>query len=55
MQRPSTTEVYFVKWFWSTEKKCMSRYKRTSDIFFGIEHRMRKEEMEEQFNRETKR
>ena len=33
----------------------MRRYKGTFDIFFlGMEHRMRKEEMEEQFNREAK-
>ena len=32
----------------------MRRYKGTFDIFFGIEHRLRKEEMEEQFNREAK-
>ena len=32
---------------WSTEKKSF-------DIFFRTEHRLRKEEMEEQFNRETK-
>ena len=30
------------------------RYKGTFDISFGIEHRMRKEEMEEQFNKEAK-
>ena len=30
---------------WSTEKKYMKGYKGTFDIFFGIEHRMRKEEM----------
>ena len=39
---------------WSTEKKYMSRYKGKGDIFFGIEHRLRKEEMEEQFNKEAK-
>ena len=32
---------------WSTEKKYMRRYKRKCDIFFGKEHRLRKEEMEE--------
>ena len=32
----------------------MRRYKGTSDIFFGIEHRLRKDEMEEQFNKEAK-
>ena len=37
---------------WSTEKKYMRRHK--GDIFFGVEHRMRKEEMEEQFNIEGK-
>ena len=39
---------------WSTEKKFLRRYKGTFDVFFGIEHRLRKEEMEEQFNREAK-
>ena len=33
---------------WSTEKKYMRRYKGMFDIFFGIKHRFRKEEMEEQ-------
>ena len=32
----------------------MRRYEGTFDIFFGIEHRMRREEMEEQFNKEAK-
>ena len=39
---------------WSTEMKSMRRYKGTFDIFFGIDHRLRKEEMEEQFNKEAK-
>ena len=39
---------------WSTERKHMRRYKGKCDIFFAIEHRLRKEEMEEQFNREAK-
>ena len=39
---------------WSTEKKYMRRYKGTFDIFFGIEHRLRKEELEEQLNKEAK-
>ena len=39
---------------WSTDKKYMMRYKESFDNFFGMEHRMRKEEMEEQFNKETK-
>ena len=38
----------------STERKYMRRCKGTFDVFLGIEHRLRKEEMEEQFNRETK-
>ena len=32
----------------------MKRYKRQCDIFFGIENRLRKEDMEEQFNKEAK-
>ena len=36
------------------QRKYMRRYKGKCDIFFGIEHRLRKEEMEEQFNREAK-
>ena len=32
----------------------MRRYKGKCDIFFGIEHRLRKEEMEEQFSKEAK-
>ena len=39
---------------WSTEKKYIRRYKGTFDIFSGIEHRLRKEAMEEQFNKEAK-
>ena len=39
---------------WSTEQKNMRRYKGTFDIFFGIEHRLRKEKMEEQFNKDAK-
>ena len=39
---------------WSTERKYMRRYKRKCDIFFGREHRLRKEEMEDQFNKEAK-
>ena len=39
---------------WSTEKKYMRRHKDTFAIYFTVEHRMRKEEMEEQFNKETK-
>ena len=36
---------------WNTEKKYMEKYKGTSDIFLAIEHNMRKEEMEDQFNK----
>ena len=32
----------------------MKRYKGKCNFFFGIEHRLRKEEMEEQFNKEAK-
>ena len=32
----------------------MRRYKGTFDIFFGVEQIMKKEEMEEQFNKEAK-
>ena len=39
---------------WSTEKKFLRRDKGTFGIFFGIEHRLRKEEMEEQFSKEAK-
>ena len=39
---------------WSTKRKYMRRYKGKCDIFFGIKHRLRKEEMEEPFNREAK-
>ena len=38
---------------WSTEKKYMRRFKGTCDVFFGIEHRLTKEEMEEQLNKEA--
>ena len=39
---------------WSTVWESMKRYTSNFDIFFGIEHKMRKEEMEEQFNKEAK-
>ena len=39
---------------WSTERKYIRRYKGKCDIFLGIEHRLKKEEMEEQFNEEAK-
>ena len=38
---------------WSTERKYTTRYKGKCDIFFGIKRRLRKEGMEEQFNKEA--
>ena len=38
---------------WSAEKKYVRRYEGKCEIFFGIEHRLRKEGMEEQFSREA--
>ena len=35
------------------KKKYMMRYKGTFDIFCGFDHRMRTEEIEEQFNQEV--
>ena len=32
----------------------MRRYKGKCDVFFGMEHRLRKEEMEDQFNKKAK-
>ena len=39
---------------WSTERKYMSRNKGKCDVFYGTEHRLRKEEMKEQFKKEAK-
>ena len=39
---------------WSTERKYMRRYKGKCDIFFGMERRLVREEMEEQFDKEAK-
>ena len=39
---------------WSTGIKYMRRFQVKCDFFSGIEHRLRKEEMEEQFNKEAK-
>ena len=39
---------------WNTERKYMRRYTGTFDIFFRIEHRMRREDMEEHSNKESK-
>ena len=38
---------------WSSERKYTRRYKGKYDIFLGIEHRLRKEAMVEQFNKEA--
>ena len=35
-------------------EKVLEKMQRHVDIFFGIEHRLRNEEMEDQFNRESK-
>ena len=37
-----------------TERKYTRRYRGTFDVFFGTEHRLRKGEMEEHFNKEAK-
>ena len=39
---------------WSTERKYMRRYRGKCDIFFGSEHRLRKEDIAEQFNKEQR-
>ena len=39
---------------WSSQTNYMRRNKGRCDIFLGIEHRLWKEEMEEQFNKEAK-
>ena len=48
-------EVYFAQRVdVEYREKYMRRHKGKCDIFFGIGHRLSKEKMEEQFNRETK-
>ena len=48
-------EVRLAKWISMEHRKgVLKRYRGTCDILFGIEHRVRKEEMEEQFNKEAK-
>ena len=42
------------EYLWSTEKKYMRGCKGTFDIFSGIEHRMMRTLMEEQFNKEAR-
>ena len=43
------------QWFGLEHRKeILRRYKGTFDIFFGVEHRWRKDEMEEQLNQEAK-
>ena len=54
-KRGRAAEVHLAQWSaWSTERKYMKRHKSKCDIFFGIEDRLRKEEMEEQFHKEAK-
>ena len=49
-------EVYLAQWvdMEYREKNMLSYKEKCDNIFFGIEHTLRKEEMEEQFNREAK-
>ena len=37
-----------------TQKAYIEQYRENIDVFFGIEHRMKRKEMEEQFNEESK-
>ena len=54
-KRGRAVEVHVVNGSaWSKERKYMRRYKGKRAVFFGVEHRMRKEEMEEQFDKEAK-
>ena len=54
-KRTEEIEVHFAKWIGlEHRKKVHGKIQSTFDIFFRIEHRLRKEEMEEQFNREAK-
>ena len=50
MKESKKIEVYPAQWVYLNFKENT----KESAIFFGIEHRLRKEEMEEQFNREAK-
>ena len=50
--RSKSTAVYLGRR--GGQRKCMRRYKRKERYFFWIEHKLRKEEMEKQFNREAK-
>ena len=44
------------RWGWKARQQCVAvqRMLLRSSRFFGVEHRMKKEDMEEQFNQETK-
>ena len=47
--------MYLAQWVdMEYREKYMRRYIGICDIFFGAEHRLRKEEMEEQLNGEAK-
>ena len=47
-------EVHLASWIRSTERKYSRRHQGECGIFFGTKHRLRKEEMEEQFNKDAK-
>ena len=47
--------MHFAQWIGLEHReKYIRRYKGKCDIFFGKEHRLRKEEMEEEFNKAAK-
>ena len=55
LQKEKSNKVYLTEWFCvAYREEVHERYKGTFDIFFGIDHRMRKEEMDEPFNKEAK-
>ena len=67
MERRQHQEVQVKESRWAKEEKTtkmkkeakllrytLRRYKGKCDIFFGVEHRLRKQEMEEQLNKEAK-
>ena len=56
MQKPATTvrRTLLNGSAWSTERKYMRSHTSMFDICLGIVHRMRKEEMDEQLNKEVK-
>ena len=53
--RGKTIEVHFALWVdVECREKHIRRHRGKCEIFFGIKHRLRKEEMEEHFNKEAK-